>query len=278
MTLFPAGIARDSAGDFYVAMSLAGRVDKISSQGSEVVASGLLAPQGIAFNPQSANSFVLSDERSLALYYLGTNHNLILLAGSGPSGVSDGVGTAARFMGPRGVAYDSTSGSFYIADMKANTIRKLDSHTAISTFAGSGEAGNSDGTGSAASFDTPTGVAVDGKGNVYVAEYGNNQIRKITPAGVVTKYATGINRPTALTVTSEGRLFVCESSQITAIEPDGTTHVVAGSSKSGTGTDGAGESATFGAYSHGILYDETTGKIYVADSFNAKLRVLTPSK
>lgn len=277
-TLFPAGLALDSAGNFYVAMNLAGRVDKISAQGSEVVASGLQSPHGLAFNSAAGNAFVLSDEIALALYQLGTNGTRMLLAGSGPSGNSDGVGTAARFMAPRGVAFDSSSHSFYIADMTAHTIRKLDSRSTVSTFAGSGLAGNSDGNGTAATFDKPVAVAVDGQGNVYVAEYGNNQIRKITPAGVVTKHATGINRPTALAATSEGRLFVCASSQIIAIDPDGSRNVVAGNSTSGTGVDGPGASANFGAYSHGILYEETSGKIYVADSFNGKLRVLTPSR
>src|SRR6266852_3937063 len=111
------------------------------------------------------------------------------LAGQASNGSADGTGSAPRFNSPRGVATDS-SGNVYVADIFNNTIRKITPAGVVTTLAGlAGSGGSADGTGSAARFYLPYGVATDSSGNVYVADTSNNTIRKITPAGVVTTLA-----------------------------------------------------------------------------------------
>ncbi|MBK8791786.1 MAG: hypothetical protein IPN59_01315 [Holophaga sp.] len=103
-------------------------------------------------------------------------------------GYVDGNLTQARFAKPMGIARDG-QGNFYIADTYNHTIRKVTAAGVVSTLAGSpGQRGAVDGTGVAARFSSPKGLAVDSTGNVFVADYGNQVIRKITPAGVVTTF------------------------------------------------------------------------------------------
>ena len=125
---------------------------------------------------------------------------------------------------PTGVTVDS-SGNVYVADSNNHRIRKITPEGDVSTFTGSGTAGHHDATGTAALFRRPFGVAVDSDGNVYVADYNNNRIRKITSAGVVTTlagsgtrgFADGaaataqFNEPTGVAVDSSGNVYVADS-------------------------------------------------------------------
>ncbi len=105
------------------------------------------------------------------------------------AGSNDGMGTAAHFNYPNGIAVDAAE-NVYVADSGNHTIRKITSNGVVTTLAGyAGKAGFKDGTGTNAFFDSPQGVAVDALTNVYVADYINNTIRKISPAGVVTTLA-----------------------------------------------------------------------------------------
>ena len=149
------------------------------------------------------------------------------LAGlGGGEGFDDGTGSAARFRYPQGVATDS-SGNVYVADTFNNTIRKITPAGAVTTLAGlGGTYGSTDGMGSAARFYRPFGVATDSSGNVYVADSGNDTIRKITPAGAVTTLAglarswgsadgTGsaarFNYPIAVATDSSGYVYVADT-------------------------------------------------------------------
>ncbi len=159
------------------------------------------------------------------------------LAGlAGSSGSTDGTGGAARFYKPCGVAADS-AGNVLVADTYNHTIRTVTQGGVVTTLAGlAGSSGSADGTGSVARFCEPGGVAVDGAGNVYVADMGNRTIRKVTSEGVVT-----------------------------------TIGGVAGISG---GADGVGGLAIFSC-PKGIGVD-STGNLYVADSWNNRISKGTP--
>jgi len=111
------------------------------------------------------------------------------LAGATSGGIADGTGSAARFFNPRGIAVDA-GGNVYVADTGSHTIRKIDVNGTVGTIAGhASSVGAADGPGSSARFSSPTGISVDGQGNLYVADLGNGTIRKITPNGSVTTLA-----------------------------------------------------------------------------------------
>ncbi len=209
------------------------------------------------------------------------------LAGSaGISGSADGTGSAARFNNPNGVAVDG-SGNVYVADTCNHTIRKITSAGVVTTLAGSaGSSGSADGTGSAARFNYPYGVAVDGSGNVYVADTNNHTIRKITSAGVVTTLAgsagssgsadgTGsaarFNYPYGVAVDGSGNVYVADTANhtIRKITSAGVVTTIGGTAGVMAGTDGVGGSAQF-AYPWGVAVS-TAGVLYVADSCNNRI-------
>ena len=207
-----------------------------------------------------------------------------ILAGSSSPGSVDGNGAAARFRNPRAVAVDA-AGYIYVADTSNHKIRKITPAGAVTTLAGSGIPGGTDGIGTAATFDTPTGIAVDPNGNVYVGAQNNNKIRKITPTGVVSTFAGSdssgsidgtseaarFHVPGSVATDTTGNLYVAEviSGRIRKITPAGVVTTLAGSGSAGN-YDGIGSLASFN-YSSGVAVD-SSGSVYVADSSNHKIR------
>ncbi len=210
-------------------------------------------------------------------------------AGSGVAGNVDATGTAATFNTPQGLAFD-TAGNMYVAESGNYSIRKITPAGAVTTLAGSGSPGNSNGTGSAASFHIPTSTAVDAAGNVFVSDFQNNLIRKITPAGVVTTFAgsgstghaNGLGTsasfagPQAVAIDGAGTVFVADrfNNKIRKITPAGLVSNVAGSGSPGN-TDGNGIAASFND-PLGIASDPA-GNLYVADFANHVIRKITPA-
>lgn len=196
------------------------------------------------------------------------------LAGSGSSGSTDGTGTAASFNQIYGLAVDS-SGNVYVPDFNNNKIRKITSAGIVTTIAGSGSSGSTDATGTAASFNHPTGVAVDSNGNVFVADSDNGKIRKITSAGVVTTFASLGFSPQGAAVDGSGNFFVTDlnNRKIMKITSVGVVTTLAGSGGSGS-TDATGTLASFSRM-NGIAVENTGGNIYVADLDNNKIRKIT---
>jgi prepilin-type N-terminal cleavage/methylation domain-containing protein len=205
-------------------------------------------------------------------------------AGSGTAGYLDGTGTAAQFNQPYGLAFDST-GNLYVADLQNHRIRRITPSGVVTTFAGSGVNGNVNGTGTAAQFNYPAGIAVDSAGNVYVADNGNRRIRKISPGGVVTTLAgsgaagfadgTGVaalfNGPTGIAVDSAANVYVADrgNHRIRKITPGGVVTTIAGTGVLGF-ADGLGSTAQF--YNPSDMGIDSTGNIYVADQSNHRIR------
>jgi hypothetical protein len=206
------------------------------------------------------------------------------------SGSVNATGTAAAFKSPSGAAVNLTTSNIYIADAGNDAIRMITSQGVVTTVAGNGAPGFANGTGSAATFSSPTAVTVDVAGNIYVADGGNNAIRKITPGGVVTTLAgsgspgfadgTGtaasFNDPSSVAVDSAGNVYVAEpnNSLIRKVTPAGVVTTFAGNGTRGS-ANGTGTAASFNTPS-GVAVD-TKGNVYVADSNNNIIRMITPA-
>ncbi len=144
-------------------------------------------------------------------------------AGNG-AGFQNGTGTAALFRSPTGLAIDG-SGNLYVSDSQNHSIRKITPAGVVSTLAGTGSSGNNDGTGTAASFNQPNGLAVDAAGNLFVADLGNHKVRKITPDGTVSTFSSAtFSNPRDVVFNDAGELLVLQQSLgIKRISADGTS-------------------------------------------------------
>ncbi len=216
------------------------------------------------------------------------------LAGQMESGgYVDGGGDEAQFRLPNSVAADA-AGNLFVADTANNTIREIDTNGVVSTLAGEpGSHGSRDGTGASARFWAPFGIAVDTNGTVYVADTGNNTIRKITTNGVVSTLAglaghPGSNdghgpsarfrNPWGVAVDAAGNVFVADMSNdtIRKIRPDGTVYTFAGQAGTIGSIDGFGNDAQFN--NPFAIAVDSADNVYVADSANDVIRKITPSR
>ena len=301
----PDGMAIDSAGNIYVADRRNHMIRKITSGGVVTTLAGLAdtsgstdgtgnvarfnSPTGMAID--SAGNLYVSDTGNYTIRKITSEGAVTTLAGlAGTSGYFDGAGSAARFLEPRGIAVDS-AGNLYVADRAGvHTIRKITSGGVVFTLAGStGTSGYLDGTGTAARFAFPTGIAVDSAGNLYVSEAGNNTIRKITSEAAVTTLAgsagntgstdgTGVAarfyEPCYMAIDSAGNLYVADKNNlmIRKITPAGVVTKLAGFLAVGS-TDGTGSAARFNL-PRGVAVD-STGNIYVTDTGNHTIRKIT---
>lgn len=212
---------------------------------------------------------------------------------AGVSGSADGIGSAARFRSLMGIAVDA-AGNLYASDMDDNTIRKVTPAGVVTTFAGqAGQEGSADGTGNAARFNNPRGIAIDAAGNLFVADWDNMTIRKITNAGIVTTFAgqagyqgsnadgTGsaaqIAYPKWISLAANGDLFFTSdaANTIRKLTPAGVVTTLAGQPGYDGHTDGMSSNALFGT-PDGIALDKD-GNVFVADSNNCTIRKGVPT-
>lgn len=246
-------------------------------------------PDGVAID--AAGTLYVADHDNHTIRKITTTGAVTTLAGAARiSGSADGLGGAARFNGPTGVAVDS-AGNVYVADAGNSTIRKITAGGSVTTFAGvAGVAGSADGVGGSARFNAPQGIAVDSVGNVYVADTNNSTVRKITAGGVVTTLAgvTGqvgtadgpggsarFNGPYAVAVDSAGNVCVSDffNSTIRKITAGGAVTTLAGTAGVAGDADGTGTAARFNQ-AYGLAVD-SGGNVFVADTYNRAVRKIT---
>ncbi len=273
----------------WVVTTLAGSGTSGSTDGTGTSAR-FNSPGGMAVD--DAGNIYVADTNNHTIRKITPAGGVTTLAGSaGSAGSADGTGTAAQFSSPSGVAVDGT-GNVNVADTNNHTIRQITPAGVVSTLAGSGTSGNMDGTGTGAQFSSPSGVAVDSSGNVYVTDKGNNTIRMITPTGVVSTLAglagspgstdgTGsaaqFNSPVGVAVDDAGNVYVADTGNdtIRKITPAGVVSTLAGSAGFAGSADGTGGAARFNSPG-GVALDDA-GNVYVADTGNDTIRKITPA-
>ncbi len=288
----PFGLAVGAEGALFVSDGARGAVYRVSPTGHTTLVAGgqpgfadgdtgtasFQCPSGLAVTP--SGTLVVADTGNNAIRLLAAGR-VTTLAGDGVAGDADGVGAAARFNGPIGVAVGS-DGTIVVADTYNDRIRKVTPDGHVTTLAGGGGTGYRDGPADAL-FDTPTGVAIGPTGDVFVADTGNNAVRRIAPTGEVTTVAgqdpesdSGrigpFHRPVGI-AESGGYLYVTDgASRVVVLSPDGTTRSLAGGTPGFV--DGRGADARFRGPT-GICVDRR-GVAWVADSDNDLVRRLTP--
>ena len=308
----PSGIAYDSAGDLFVADANNHVIREITPGGTIITVAGTgIAGFGGDGGPATAAlldtpaSVTIDADRTL---YIADSHNhrirkvtqgtMSTVAGTGTSGFSGDGGPAlsAQFALPSALALDA-SGNLYIADTNNHRVRKI-TGGAISTVAGNGEelfAGDG-GAATAASLDQPTGLALDGAGNLYIADKNNHRVRVVSSAGIISTLAgsggsdlagsfggdggtatsASLAKPVGLSVDGSGNVYVADTNnqRIRQISAGGVITTAVGTGDQGFGGDGGVATGAILNSPRGMGTD-STGNLLLADTHNERLRAAT---
>jgi hypothetical protein len=285
-----------SLGHAQVITTIAGNgTSGFSGDGGAATTAELYYPYGIGID--GAGNVYISDNGNNRIRKINTSGIISTLAGNGTPGFSGdgGAATAAELYGPSGVATDR-AGNIYIDDYSNNCIRKINTSGIISTFAGNGTPGFSGdgGSATAAELSYPIGVATDGAGNVYIADYNNQRIRKVNTSGIISTFAgngTGgfsgnggsataaeLNGPSGIAIDRAGNVYIADyyNYRIRNVNTSGIISTFAGDSLHGfSGDGGAATTAELNAPS-GIATD-SAGNIYINDNHNNRIRKVNTS-
>ena len=299
---YPVSLTVDGPGNLYVADAAANIIRKITPAGMVSTLAGTAGSVGFQDGSGSAARFnqpggivvdlagnlYVADTGNATIRRITVDGTVTTLAGSASNrGNQDATGIAASFGSPSGITVDR-AGNLFVADAYNATIRKITPAGAVSTLAGlAGSRGDGDGTGSAARFNFPNGVAVDAAGTLYVADTYNHAIRRVTSGGVVDTLAgspgisgsndgTGVyalfNQPYGVDVDTAGTLYVADTGNATLrrITPAGVVTTLAGAPGIAGLGDGTGGLALFNQPRGAVV--DGTGGLYVVDTGNAVLR------
>ena len=256
-------------------------------------ASFIYAPMGIVVD-SCGSIFVTDSSHTIRKIFIRKGSPTVTLAttfaGSGVPGFLDTSGqTVAQFSSPQGLAIDPDN-NLYVADANNHAIRKITPLGVVTTIAGNGYAGYNDGIGRSAIFNTPTGLVLDSRGNIFVADKNNSLIRKIAPDGAVTTIAGSVGttgstdaigtlarfrNPSGLAIDSGGILYVADTDNnlIRRIAPNGAVTTIAGRVGPALFTNGGGSCGRFNSPTSITI--DTNGTLYVSDRFNNAIRQIT---
>jgi sugar lactone lactonase YvrE len=278
------GLAQSTAITTYVGPTLPGSGSRADSQTIGV-------PQGVATD--GAGGFYVASSTQNRIYRVSPDGTLSVIAGTGTPGFSgdDGPASSAQFSYVHGIAADA-AGNVFIADTSNNRVRKVSAAGTVTTVAGNGGWGfnGNDGAATSALLASPRGVAIDLLGNLFIADTGNNQIRKVTPAGVISAVAgTGnagfsgdggpataaqLNNPAAVAVDPAGNLFIADqnNNRIRMVNTAGVITTLSGRTLGFSGDGGPAVSAQLSG-PRGVAVD-ATGNVFIADSGNNRIRMV----
>lgn len=264
-----------------------------SGDGGAATAARLWYPSGIAVD--DIGNLYIADQRNDRIRKVDTFGTITTIAGSGLPGFSGDGGSAvtAKLSHPTRVALDA-AGNLFIADSGNNRIRKVDAAGTITTVAGSGINGYSGDGGSAlaAELSTPIDMAIDATGNIFIADYSNNRIRKVDAAGTITTYAgisipgfagdggpataANIFQPSGIAVDGAGNVYFSDLAnfRVRKIDPAGIITTVAGNGDPGYNGDNMQATNARLWFPEGIALD-SRGQLFICDKGNDRIRLVT---
>jgi uncharacterized protein (TIGR03437 family) len=265
-----------------------------SGNGSAATDAQLNNPFSVAFDA-SANVYI-ADQLNNRVRKIGLDGVISTAAGDGTasSGGDGKEATSAQLVAPCGIAVDR-NGNVLVTDADASLIRRFTPGGNITTFAGtSSTAGTFSGDGGkapGASLNHPRGLAVDSSGNVYIADSGNSRIRIVSTDGIIRTYAGGgsargdggaatdasLSGPQGIALDSAGNLYIADtnSHRVRKVARDGTITTIAGSGTRGYSGDGGLAVRAMLNSPAGVAVD-SVGNVFVADTSNSRIRVVTP--